>query len=154
MRSAAIFLATLIIFGATSEAYSQKAKKPAGQSPEAKIEVFFKASGLQYRRPSADVWGVVRDGVQYFYAVEDGLFVAGVILATREGRSNSCELYETLLKLNHRFDYVKVLIDAEGDLAVRLETTVAGLDQKRFNDLLKQHHLATNNIFDEVRNIL
>lgn len=143
------FLLAVVFFAGSPSAFSQNS--PANAADVKKIDGFFKASKRTVRSPSSGVWGFDENGRTYFFAIDDDILVGGVILFESSILAVNTTNYQALLKMNHRFDYVKITIDGEGDIALRFDAPVKVLDQKTFDRLVTQLIRASNDIISEFK---
>jgi len=100
------------------------------------------ASGHQYEK-SGTGWAVHFEGtnqkqIRIFLVQVEDLIVLGSILATKADVADRAGLHEALLVASDDIDYVKTVIDNDGDYALRTDLLAAGLNAKRFTDQLIQ----------------
>jgi len=60
------------------------------------------------------------------------------------------DFLHTLLKFNHEFDRVKVGLDADDDLSVRIDAPLRIADAKEFNDIVTQIKNASDEIYGKI----
>jgi hypothetical protein len=99
-------------------------------------------AGHQYEK-SGTGWAVHFEGtnqkqIRVFLVQVEGLIVLGSILATKADIADPAGLHEALLVASDDIDYVKTVIDNDGDYALRTDLLAAGLNGKRFSDQLMQ----------------
>lgn len=69
---------------------------------------------------------------------DKGIVVAFVTVAYKNNIRRTAELVEQLLQINHDLDYVKVGIDEDGDIFVRIDTHLRTMDVQEMNDVIAQ----------------
>ena len=114
-----------------------RAQSPATLTDADKVEGFFKNSGVEYINRSG-AWLVKRQTTVYFFGVNEGILVGGVILAKKANIRMTAESLSEMPRINHKLDFLKVVIDDDGDVGLRFDARIRLLDQKEFNLLLDQ----------------
>jgi hypothetical protein len=99
-------------------------------------------SGHRYEK-SGTGWAVMFEGdnqkqIRVFLVQVQDLIVLGSILATKSDIADPAGLHEALLVASDDIDYVKTVIDNDGDYALRTDLLAVGLTGKRFADQLMQ----------------
>jgi hypothetical protein len=60
------------------------------------------------------------------------------------------DFLHTLLKFNHEFDRVKVGLDADDDLSVRIDAPLRLADAQEFHDIVTQIKNASDEIYGKI----
>ncbi len=99
-------------------------------------------SGQQYEK-SGSGWTVKFTGnnlkeVSIYVAQTDTVIVLGSLVALKSEVRDVTGLNDALLRANEEYDYVKIVIDSDGDYLVRLDLLAQGLTAKAFGDHLVQ----------------
>ncbi|MBI3937850.1 MAG: YbjN domain-containing protein [Betaproteobacteria bacterium] len=86
---------------------------------------------------------------------DDEVFtVIGVVIATQNRLPSGAEFARSMLKINHRLDYVKTLLDSDGDLVVRTELRLRNMDGDDFRSIIDQMVKASDEVYREMRPFL
>jgi hypothetical protein len=125
----------------------------------AKVDQWLKQSGLTYKKASDTVWVVKSKGnalgdFETFVATNENVVVIGVVMARQKNLKMTQESLLKILKLNHDNDFVKIGIDEENDLFVRLERKVRTLDLEEFKACYAEVIAASDNVYTEIKPFL
>lgn len=127
----------------------------------AKVDQWLKQSGFTYKKApkSETIWLIKSTGnalpeFETLVAVNENVVVIGVVMARQKNLKMSQELAVKLLKLNHEHDYVKIGIDDDDDLFVRLERKVRTLDLEEFKSCYAEIVAASDNVFTQIKPFL
>ncbi len=77
--------------------------------------------------------------------------VGAVVIAPKGSYKTSTEALTKFLRACSDYDFVKLLIDDDGDLGLRFDSRWRLLDQKEFNELLRQLFAADNEIRRDIQ---
>jgi len=77
--------------------------------------------------------------------------VTFVTLTPKATLPDSLELYKKLARLSHDYDRVKISLDSDDDLSIRIDSTVRILDVQEFNVVVKQIVAACDSIMKEIQ---
>jgi hypothetical protein len=144
--SAVLVAATWMLLGS----FSLQAQ--AADPEVAKIEQLFKQTGLSYKAAREDVWWVEFDKknlgkVRVITSTGKGIVVVFVIVAQKAAIRETPQLLKKLLQHNHEYDYVKIGIDKDGDLFVRIDTPVRLIDSTKLREDIDQVANASEEVF-------
>ncbi|MDX2242079.1 MAG: hypothetical protein NW224_15445 [Leptolyngbyaceae cyanobacterium bins.302] len=127
----------------------------------AKIAQFLQQAGGSYTKVSETVWKVPYEGkslanfdVMVITVPEADLVVSGVVVAEKKQLKLSQDLLYKLLKFNNSADRVKVGIDDDGDLFIRIETSGRTLDLEQFKADTEQLAAATDELHRQIKSSL
>ncbi|MGB4990330.1 MAG: hypothetical protein WBO10_13900 [Pyrinomonadaceae bacterium] len=131
----------VIILTFVSFAYGQK-PTPTVTGPE-KVSQFIKKSPHKFKLVEKNIW-TVTDGETTAIVTADAEYViAFAILAQKGGYKVTSESMSEMLKYAGQADFIKIVIDDGGDLALKIEAKPRGLDQKDFDEMVGQVLAAT-----------
>jgi hypothetical protein len=156
-RTSLVFLALASMLFSAAGVYAQSSPTT---DAAAKTVQLLQASGYKFTEHSPVVWSIDRTGAKLknFREIlalgtgkndEEPLLVIFVIVAKKAQMRMTPEFMQSLLHFNHTMDSVKVGIDDDGDLGVRIDTRVRLLDANEFKMLVEQVANASNEIYGE-----
>jgi hypothetical protein len=107
-------------------------------------------SGHQYEK-SGSGWAVKFEGnnqkqIRIYVAQAGEIVVLATVLALKDEIADRAGLMEAMLKANDDMDYVKTIIDGDGDYSIRMDLMAAGLNGKRLASQLMQIANATDTL--------
>jgi hypothetical protein len=125
----------------------------------AKVDQWVKQSGFNYTKASETVWVVKSKGkvlpeFETFVATNENVVVIGVVMAKQKNLKMSQESLLKILKLNHENDFVKIGIDEDNDLFVRLERKVRTLDFEEFKSCYAEVVADSDNVYTQIKPFL
>jgi hypothetical protein len=125
----------------------------------AKVAQWLKQSGFTYTKASETVWVVKSKGnilgdFETFVATNENVVVIGVVMARQKNLKMTQEALLKILKLNHDNDFVKIGIDEDNDLFVRLERKIRTLDFEEFIACYSEVILASDNVYKNIKPFL
>jgi hypothetical protein len=125
----------------------------------AKVDQWMKQSGLSYSKAGETVWVVKSKAkslgeFETFVATNEDVVVIGVVMARQKNLKMSQEALLKMLKLNHNNDFVKIGIDDDNDLFVRLERKVRMLDLEEFIACYMELVAASDNVYTHIKPFL
>lgn len=121
-----------------------------------KIVQMLEESGAGYAKAADNVWVAKFIGKQKAEIVvmvighENMLILSGVIAEKKEFKV-SPDLMMQLLRLNDQYDRVKVGIDGDGDLFVRIDLSIRVVDAREFKENLDQASAAADEIYGAIK---
>ena len=123
------------------------------QSPEAKIGQ--KDTGFSYKTHKAGVWSIdfERKTLGKFKVIIStgaDVVVTFAIVAKKAHINMTWKLAEALLLANHDYDYVKIGLDKDGDLFVRIDNQIRTTDVPEMKDTMNQVANASEAVFVKV----
>ena len=157
-----LFVGPLVLGILLAFAICAAAPAPAAaqETVAAKITRLMDHSGYKYERKSSegtDIWIVAMTGkslksFKVIIAAENGeLLVAFVNPVTKKDLPLTPESLQKLLRLANSLDRVKIGIDDDGDLAVRIDETIRILDEKELADCIKQLAAASDEVYAAIK---
>jgi len=78
------------------------------------------------------------------------IVVTFAILAKRASINKTSKMMETLLVANHDYDYVKIGLDKDGDLFVRIDSPMHVTHSRELKDIINQVANASEEVFVKV----
>jgi len=122
----------------------------------AKIADLLDQSGYTYTKHNETVWSIKRQGnnlSQFKVVVAAGrdLMVVFVTVVRKAQMNGSEDLLHTLLRQDHEYDYVKVGLDADDDLFVRIDSDPRLVDLQSFKNTIEQVAITADEIYKKIR---
>jgi hypothetical protein len=116
-------------------------------------------SGYTYTKHSDTVWSINRRGnylseFKVVIGTGNDLMVTFVTVAKKAQLKRSEDLLFMLLRLDHEFDYVKVGLDDDQDLFVRVDSSPRLLDLQEFKATVEQVAKSADEVYGKVRPFL
>jgi hypothetical protein len=134
----------------------------AAQSSAARLEDLIKANGYVSTKVNDSVWTIDFSGKQLpriklilSASTKDkgGIFVIFANPAEKSRLPATSNFMMVLLKADHDFDYVKVGIDADGDVFVRADIP-DNTDAAQFKSIVEQVAAATDQLYGRIKPLL
>ncbi|HVS82498.1 MAG TPA: hypothetical protein VHE60_12275 [Pyrinomonadaceae bacterium] len=133
-----------------------------GQTKEAaiaKINQLLQQSGYTFHKAADNVWVVNRKGANIgafdvLVAVETHYVLMGVVVAKKDRMRMTGDLTFKLLRLAHSTDYVKVGLDNDEDLFVRIEVRLRLFDLQSLKDMIEDVSTASDKAYLGVKPFL
>jgi hypothetical protein len=124
-----------------------------------KVAQLLDQSGYTYTKHSDTAWSINRQGnylsqFKVIIAVGSDIMVAFVIVAKKAQMNRSEDLLRTLVRQDHEYDYVKVGLDRDDDLFVRIDSNARLLDLQEFKATIEQVANTSDEIYKQVRPFL
>jgi methyl-accepting chemotaxis protein len=128
-------------------------------SVPARVAQLLERSGYKYTKAADNIWTIPFSGknlgqFQLFVTSAEGLIVAGAIVATKDSMKLTPELMEKLLHLAHNLDRVKIGLDNDGDLFVRIEVSARTFDDTELKSNFEQVAAAADEIRAAIKPLL
>ncbi len=100
-------------------------------------------SGHKFTKVSDAVWtvpfsGETQKNITVVASVSDEILVVFSVIAEKKSLNPTPELMQKLLQANSEYDYVKIGIDKDGDLFVRIDLTIRVMDKDELKMNLDQ----------------
>jgi hypothetical protein len=132
-----LLLSISLLFTALTR--GQAAQTPSTKSEfAARVGTYLLKSPYEFKILSDKYWIINhKTGGTILLAVEEDLMVMGVVVAKQGDYRVTAESMSDMLKLAHQLDFIKVGIDDDGDLFVRMERRGKTLEQKEFFDFVE-----------------
>ena len=114
-----------------------------------------KETGYTYKTHNATTWSIdfERKTIGKFKVILStgtDILVTFAILAKKANINKSPRMVDVLLAANHEYDYVKVGLDKDGDLFVRIDDWIPTLNARRLKDTINQVANASDEIYGKV----
>jgi hypothetical protein len=140
---------SLCFHGSTNVAHAQ-------DKPSAKVAGLLEASGYAYTKAADGVWAISFKGkslpsFNVVASVQPEILVLFTIVVEKKELKLTPEAMQRLLKLNSDLDRVKIGIDKEGDLFVRVDLSTRLLDAREMKENVEQVAAATDEVFAAMR---
>lgn len=151
-RSSVLFMLLALAGFVAPRVHAQSATTLSNAS---KIRQLLGSSGYEFTQKTDTVWVVPYHGKSLknftvILAVQDDLLVTFVNPATKAQMSLTPDFMQKLLSFNHTLDRVKIGLDADGDLFVRVDSTVRILDVEELKAVVEQVAAATDEIYKDI----
>ncbi len=122
----------------------------------AKVDQLTKSSSYSFVKKTDIVWYAVcnRDDLKNFkviVTVQDDLMVAFVTVIQKRQIPMSLSFIQKVLNYNNSLDFVKVGLDKDGDMFVRIDSNVRTMDDRSFKEMIDQVAAASNEIYRDVK---
>ena len=142
-----IALLTLLVVCASA----QEKKQTIDKASATKIVQMLEESGHAYGKASDNVWtvkfrGNTLDDIAVVTIGHEGMLILVAVVAEKKDFKASPELMAKLLQLNDDYDRIKVGIDKEGDMFVRVDLTLRVTDAQEFKLNVEQVSAAADEI--------
>jgi hypothetical protein len=125
------------------------------QSSTSRIEQMLKQDDFTFRTHNATTWSIELERknlgkVRVILSTGSDILVTFAILAKKANINKTLKLMDTLLSANHEYDYVKVGLDKDGDMFVRIDTPLRTLDAPELKAVVNQVANASDEVFAKV----
>jgi hypothetical protein len=142
----AVLSASWICFGSASL---------VAQSGAPRMEQMLKETGYSYKTHNATTWSIdfERKTIGKFKVIlstGSDILVTFAILAKKANINKSPRMMDVLLAANHDYDYVKIGLDKDGDLFVRIDEWLPTLNAVRLKDTINQVANASEEVYGKV----
>jgi len=125
-------------------------------SDNAKIDALLKQTGYSAEKKRDDVWVVHQQGsnltdFKVVIATGDGLAVTFVTIARKKDVDLNSDFLLKLVKFNGEYDRIKVLIDDDGDIDVRIDSSIRVLDAAELKEEIHQVSTSADEIYGKIQ---
>jgi Putative bacterial sensory transduction regulator len=131
------------------------------KSPQARIAQLLEESKYSYTKAADNVWAIAFEGkaltkfnVFATTTTQQDILVVFVVVAEKKRLKVSPELTQKLLKLNEEMLRVKVGIDGEGDMFVRVDLSIRVLDSQELKTNVEQVAAAADEVFAATKSFI
>ena len=136
----------------TASAWLQAQTSPA---EEARVSALLSASKIKFVKHSGSktaAWTIDRRGpergeFQVVVTVKGDLLIVFVTVEQKARVQRTPELDQKLLKMSHKFDFVKIGIDDDDDVFVRIDTHLRLLDSAALVEMVEQVSRITDSVY-------
>lgn len=128
-----------------------------GQDPHAqKVARVINETGLTFTKAGESVWTVPFEGkaqkdITVVLSVGDDLLTLFSLIAEKKDFKPTPDLFQKLLRFNEDLDRVKVGIDKDGDIFVRIDLSIRNLDKDELKANIDQAAAAADEVFKAVK---
>ncbi len=128
----------------------------AQDASSAKVARLLNESKISYTKQSETVWSVPFEGKQLkdisvVVSTADPIVVVFAVVAEKKDFKLTPELMQKLLRSNQDFDRVKVGIDKDGDIFVRVDLSARLLDVEELKANVEQVSAAADEVYAFVK---
>ena len=125
------------------------------QSDSAGLERVLKDTGFTYKTHNANTWSIEFERktlgkFRVIISTGSDIVVTFAILAKKANITKTPKMMETLLTANHEYDYVKIGLDKDGDLFVRIDSPTHVTHSPELKDIINQVANASEEVFAKV----
>ena len=150
-RGVAVMLPLLALTG--------PAQHQAPQTDVERLDGLVKESKFAAKKidnPRQPVWTIKRTGeslkeFEVIFIVKNGVLVTFVTVAPKASLKRTPELLEKMLKMNYRYDTVKIGFDDDDDAYVRIDQRLRIVDVQEFNQIIDQVSMAADTLHTELK---
>jgi hypothetical protein len=122
---------------------------------EARVSALLSASRIKFVKhsnPKTAAWTIDRRSAergefQVVVTVKSDLLIVFVTVEQKARLQRTPELDEKLLKMSHKFDFVKIGIDDDDDVFVRIDTHLRLLDSAALVEMVEQVSRITDSVY-------
>jgi hypothetical protein len=149
-------LAMLLIIASLAVGLQASALAGQDKASAGKVVQLLEEAGYSYAKAADSVWTVDFHGkalpeFKLIATTNQDLVILFVIVAEKKDIKLTPEAMLKLLRLNDNLDRVKIGIDKEGDLFVRVDLSARALDGKEFKQNLDQVAAAADEVFAAIK---
>ena len=137
-------------------ASAQEKKLVLDKASAAKIVQMLEESGHTYGKAADNVWtvkfrGNTLDDIAVVTIGHEGMLILVAVIAEKKDYKATPELMAKLLRLNDDYDRIKVGIDKDGDMFVRVDLTLRVTDSQEFKLNVEQVSAAADEIATTIK---
>lgn len=138
---------------------SAQTQTMSAQASAEKAAALLDKSGYPFRKASENLWVVSFNGkqiadIQVIIRTAPDFLFADVTIAKKREMRPTAELFYKALKLAHSYDIVKIGLDNDDDLFVRVELKMRTMDVDEFKSYIKQTAAAADEIYGQIKPLL
>lgn len=150
-KLSSIFISIALLTLLAVSVLAQEKKLVLDKASATKIVQMLEDSGHVYGKAADNVWSVkfrgnTLDDIAVITIGHDGLLILVAVVAEKKDFKASPELLMKLVRLNDDYDRIKVGIDKDGDLFVRVDLTLRVTDSQEFKMNVEQVSAAADEI--------
>ncbi|HVF92066.1 MAG TPA: YbjN domain-containing protein [Blastocatellia bacterium] len=128
----------------------------AQERSTARVAALLEESGYAYTKAADSVWAVAFEGkslpkFNVVASTQQDVLVLFTIVAEKKNLRLTPESMQRLLQMNGDLDRVKIGIDKDGDLFVRIDLSIRVLDARELKENIEQVAAATDLVFSAMR---
>ena len=133
--------------------FTGSATAQAQDSDSVALEKLLNQTGYTYVKKSDTVWFLNATGkflpkYSVIVTIYNGVIVTGVVVAEKNDMQLTPDAMFKLLRANSTYDSVKIGLDKQEDLFVRIDLHNRGTDLQELKDTIKQVVLTGNAVYD------
>jgi len=119
------------------------------------METMLGQTGYTYKTHNPTTWSIDLDRTnigkaRVILSTGNDMLVTFIILAKKAAIRKTPQLLEALARANHDYDYTKIGLDKDGDMFVRIDTTLRLLDAAELKYVINQVASASNVLYPKV----
>ena len=151
VRCCAVLLICLLAFTCSSST----AVAQTTEASSAKVAQLLHGFGTPFTQKTPAVWYMDYNGkhlkdFRVILAVEGDLLVSFVTVAPKARIQTTPDFMHKVMRLNSRLDRVKIGLDSDEDLFVRIDSSVRIMDADEFKQVIDQLAAATDDVYDDL----
>ena len=128
---------------------------PGTAASATKLAQLLKETGLAYNTHPRNTWSVDLQRknigkIHVIASVGSDIVVTFAILAKKSAIQKTAQFLDNLASANHQYDYVKIGLDKDGDLFVRIDTPSRLIDAKELKFIVEQVANASDELFAKI----
>ncbi len=125
------------------------------EASSAKVAQLLHGFGTPFTQKTPTVWVMDYNGkhlkdFRVILAVEGDLLVSFVTVAPKARIQTTPDFMHKVMRLNSKLDRVKIGLDSDEDLFVRIDSSVRILDADEFKQVIDQLAAATDDVYDDL----
>jgi hypothetical protein len=144
---------------AASLTLTAQAQQSPSQTDVERLDGIVKESKFTAKKidnPKQPVWTIKRTGeslkeFEVIFIVKNGVLVTFVTVAPKANLRRTPELLEKILKMNYKYDTVKIGFDDDDDAYVRIDQRLRIVDVQEFNQIIDQVSMAADTLHMELK---
>ncbi len=147
---------TLLVFGLLLCFQGSSTAAHAQGKPSARVAGLLEESGYSYTKAADSVWAIAFEGkslpkFNVIASTQEDVLVLFTIVAEKKNLRPTPDVMHKLLQLNGELDRVKIGIDKDGDLFVRVDLSIRVLDVRELKENVEQVAAAADVVFSAIR---
>ncbi len=151
-----IFVLFALLTLLTVSALAQEQKPALDKASVTKIVQMLEDSGHTYGKSADNVWvvrfrGNTLDDIRVITSGHENMMFMLVVVAEKKEFRASSDLMMKLLRLNDDYDRLKVAIDDDGDLILRIDLSLRVTDSQEFKANVEQISAAADEIATAIK---
>lgn len=157
-KTFSIFISFTLLTLLTVSALAQE-KPKIDKASATKIVQMLEDSGHTYGKSADNVWvvkfrGNTLEDIGVVTIGHEGMLILMVVVAEKKDFKASSELMSKLLQMNDDYDRLKVAIDKDGDMLVRIDLSLRVTDSQEFKLNVEQISAAADEIATAIKSFM
>jgi hypothetical protein len=161
-RGVAVVLAASLTLTAQAQSPSAPpapAQHQSGQTDIERVDEIVATSKFTVKKidnPKQPVWTIKRKGeslkeFDVLFFVKNGVLVTFVTVVPKANLKRTPDLLEKMLKMNFKYDSVKIGFDDDDDAYVRMDLRLRIVDVQEFNQIIDQVSMVADTLHTELK---